>query len=242
MKLSQLKYGGALLGVLFSLITWAQDAGHGTEGHVCTARPDTCLLQSGDIIFQDLDSSPLCDAIEDVTEGYHGARFSHCGIIYKDNNFEPWVFEAYGDNVRMTRFSEFKNRSLDKNGSPKIMIARLKPEYSMIISSAVAMCFYLKGKPYDDEFSMKSDKFYCSEMVYECFRQANNYTPFFPLNKMTFKAKGSNEFNKVWVDYFNRIHQHIPEGEDGINPGAISRSDKIYMLPMYGYGLLDKAK
>ena len=35
----------------------------------------------GDIIFQDLDCGPPCDAIEAVTSGYNGAQLSHCGII-----------------------------------------------------------------------------------------------------------------------------------------------------------------
>ena len=38
-------------------------------------------LKEGDLLFQDLDSSPLCDAIELVTPGYNGANFSHIGFI-----------------------------------------------------------------------------------------------------------------------------------------------------------------
>jgi hypothetical protein len=42
-------------------------------------------LKEGDLLFQDLDSSPLCDAIELVTPGYNDANFSHIGlIVYKD--------------------------------------------------------------------------------------------------------------------------------------------------------------
>ena len=42
---------------------------------------DNFLLQKGDILFQDLDSSPLCEAIERVTPGYKKANFSHIGIV-----------------------------------------------------------------------------------------------------------------------------------------------------------------
>ena len=38
-------------------------------------------LQKGDFLFQDLDSSPLCDAIELVTPGYKGANLSHIGMV-----------------------------------------------------------------------------------------------------------------------------------------------------------------
>jgi len=38
-------------------------------------------LKVGDLLFQDLDSSPLCDAIETVTPGFQGASLSHIGIV-----------------------------------------------------------------------------------------------------------------------------------------------------------------
>ena len=47
-------------------------------------KEDTFTLQLGDLLFQDLDSSPLCDAIEIVTTGYKGANLSHVGIIIED--------------------------------------------------------------------------------------------------------------------------------------------------------------
>ena len=34
-------------------------------------------LTNGDLLFQDLDCGPFCDAIEKVTEGYRGAQLSH---------------------------------------------------------------------------------------------------------------------------------------------------------------------
>ena len=43
-------------------------------------------LQEGDLLFQDLDSSPLCDAIELVTPGYKDANFSHIGLVVLDND------------------------------------------------------------------------------------------------------------------------------------------------------------
>ncbi|MHC4724324.1 MAG: hypothetical protein ACYS9V_08765 [Planctomycetota bacterium] len=37
--------------------------------------------KEGDLLFQDLDCGPLCDAIEKVTTGYQGSNFSHVGIL-----------------------------------------------------------------------------------------------------------------------------------------------------------------
>ena len=58
-------------------------------------------LQEGDLLFQDLDSSPLCDAIELVTPGYNGANLSHIGLIVVDNN-NMKVLEATPPNVKLT--------------------------------------------------------------------------------------------------------------------------------------------
>ena len=50
-------------------------------------------LKEGDILFQDLDSSPLCEAIETVTPGFKNASLSHIGMIVSHNN-ELKVIEA----------------------------------------------------------------------------------------------------------------------------------------------------
>ena len=61
----------------------------------------------GDIIFQDLDCGPPCDAIEAVTSGYNGAQLSHCGIITEIQGKEfsqIFVIEAIGDGVIKTYY------------------------------------------------------------------------------------------------------------------------------------------
>ena len=88
-------------------------------------------LQIGDILFQDLDSSPLCDAIEMVTPGHNNYNFSHIGIIvelgdpncinsnyiYEDN---IRVLEAIPNKVTTTRLDSFLNRSVDKSIYPPV--------------------------------------------------------------------------------------------------------------------------
>ena len=58
-------------------------------------------LQEGDLLFQDLDSSALCDAIELVTPGYNDANFSHIGFIVSDNG-KLQVLEAIPPKVILT--------------------------------------------------------------------------------------------------------------------------------------------
>ena len=38
-------------------------------------------FKAGDLIFQDLQCGPLCDAINAVTKGYQGKDFSHVAIV-----------------------------------------------------------------------------------------------------------------------------------------------------------------
>jgi hypothetical protein len=47
---------------------------------------------------------------------------------------------------------------------------------------------------------------------------------------MTFKQPQDSSFFPVWIDYYKQLSMEIPEGQPGINPGGISRSDKIIFL------------
>lgn len=47
---------------------------------------------------------------------------------------------------------------------------------------------------------------------------------------MTFINPDTGEFYEGWIDYYNKLGASIPEGVPGINPGGISRSDKIKIL------------
>lgn len=85
------------------------------------------------------------------------------------------------------------------------------------------------GIPYDDEYLYENKKYYCSELIYDCFLNAYG-KPFFKLFPMTFKAPNSNAYFDVWEDYYQNLNIAIPEGELGCNPGGISTSKKIKIL------------
>ncbi|MCD6062351.1 MAG: hypothetical protein K0R82_262 [Flavipsychrobacter sp.] len=186
-------------------------------------------VQPGDILFQDLDCGAACDAIESVTEGANGMDFSHCGIVVQMGN-EMMVVEAYGA-VKVTPVDSFLMRSKDAAGKPKVLIGRLKDESILADESAEIAKGYV-GKEYDESFDLKNDKYYCSELVYECFKVANKNKPFFQLNKMTFKAPRTEAIMPFWMDYFKKLDKAVPEGKPGINPGAMSRSDKLQIIAL----------
>ena len=195
---------------------------------VCLSQSSFFEFKEGDIIFQDLDTSPLCEGIEKVTSGYKNMNFSHVGIITFINN-NAYVIEAY-EGVDTTKINEFLLRS-QKNEISKIAVGRLKKKHQKLIPDAIKLGKNLIGKEYDDEFNINNDKYYCSELIYKIFLGANNNKPLFDLQPMTYKVNG--QTLDVWIDYFNKINIIIPEGKDGINPGGLSLSNKIKIVHSY---------
>ena len=191
-------------------------------------------LQIGDILFQDLDSSPICDAIEIVTPGYNNYNFSHIGIIvelgdpncinpnyiYEDN---IRVLEAIPNKVTTTRLDSFLNRSIDSNKKPKVIVGRLKKRYQYSILDAVKFLKNKIGTEYDDYFIKDNNKYYCSELIYEAFEKDS----VFRLYPMKFIDPITNNTMNLWQEYYNELETKIPEGEPGINPGIMSISENI---------------
>lgn len=180
--------------------------------------------QTGDLVFQNLDCGGLCDAIESVTQGYNGQKFSHIGLVYLRND-SVYIIEAIGKEVQLTPFSKFEARS-----KHPLVHARLKASYRKLIPAAIQFSLQQLGKPYDEPFLYDNGKYYCSELLYDAFTFANNGKPFFQLESMTFKQPGSTSYFPVWIDYYQQLGMDIPEGKPGINPGGISRSEKIEIL------------
>lgn len=186
----------------------------------CGAQERSRGFETGDLIFQDLDCGPMCDAIEAVTEGYGGRAFSHVGLVTIDREKgDTLVIEAIGAGVVATPLKDFLARS-----PHEMYVGRLKERFAPLIPGAVGFALRQLGKPYDDAFIYGNDKFYCSELIYDAFKAANQGEPVFELEPMTFKKPGSDDFFPVWVDYYARLGLPIPEGEPGCNPGGLSRS------------------
>jgi hypothetical protein len=202
--------------------------------HSTVAEGNGFTPQQGDLLFQDLDRGPLCDAIEKVTTGYQGMNFSHVGIVTEDDIGNPAVIEAVSSGVELTPLETFLNRSFDAGGRPKVLVGRLKEPHQRLIPCAVKEAFALKGKVYDKVFIIDNDAYYCSELIYEIFLRANNDNPIFKLQPMTFKDPGSEEILYAWQAYFSDLGVPVPEGQPGINPGSISRSPTLTIVYLYG--------
>ncbi len=197
-------------------------------------------FKKGDIIFQDLDCGPLCDAIEAVTDGYKGMDFSHVGIIDRDKeDTKFYVIEAIGSKVKRTLLDTFLVRSLNAEGKPKVIIGRLNESNEQYIKMALDHANLLIGVPYDDRFILDNDSLYCSELIYEIFKKSAGEELFY-LQAMTYKDPVTKTFYPAWVDYYKNLNSSIPEGLPGINPGLLSRSDKLIIYYVNGDFILDR--
>ena len=119
----------------------------------CLASPSV-EYSEGDVIFIESQSSqsPYIKLVQ-------GSKWTHCGIIVNTPNGLQ-VLEA-SKTVRLTPINTFISKS--KQGKYTI----LSPEDRI---SDIDYQKYL-GIPYDLEFKFNNGKFYCSELVYEIYKE-----------------------------------------------------------------------
>jgi len=178
-------------------------------------------LKSGDLLFQNGECGELCIAINKVTPAIYGKHFSHVGLVSVEQN-GIFVIEATGDSVQKNTLKTFLSRTQNP-----VLVGRLKQNFQALIPEALAFSEQQIGVPYDDDFLYDNGKYYCSELVYDAFKNANKIHAFFELFPMTFKAPGSDAFFPGWVKYYEAKGMEVPEGKLGCNPGGIGQSDKI---------------
>jgi hypothetical protein len=191
-------------------------------------------LQNGDLLFQDLDCGEMCEAIESVTTGYKNSDFSHVGIVKVNPDGEILVLEAIGPDVHFTPLENFLNRQLDAVKKPKVAVGRLRKPYQHLVPAALISGEKLLHKPYDDVFALNNDAYYCSELVYQIFKSANQGQEIFPLYPMTYIAPGTDNIMPLWVEYFQKLQARVPQNDPGLNPGGISCSNKLKIYFPYG--------
>jgi len=211
--------------------------------------PPDFELALGDLLFQDLDCGPTCDAIEAVTSGIDGYNLSHIGLVVdrltaaeqvaahealSRSDADWFVLEALSAGVILTPLPDFLARSKDKAGNPKVLAGRLLAAHQPVIPGAVARGLGYLGTPYDEYFEIGDDALYCSEMIHLVFTPAPGERPIFELTPMTFKSPTTGAYFPAWVQYFERLDQPIPEGQPGINPAGISLAPVLRVIHAYG--------
>ena len=86
------------------------------------------------------------------------------------------------------------------------------------------------GQPYDTAFLPDNGALYCSELIYECYRDiADSDTHLFEAKPMNWRDKEGN-LPEYWIKHFEKLGIPIPEGVPGTNPTDLSRSPLLRKL------------
>lgn len=123
-----------------------------------TIRTIKYIPKDGDIIFQS-SKSFQSTAIKIGTI----SKYSHCGIIVMKDG-KPYVLEAH-KGVELTPLHQWINRGLLFN---HYKIMRLKDTKKLKIN-------YILNVPYDLDFRFNNNKYYCSELVWDIYKNNDIY-------------------------------------------------------------------
>lgn len=146
-------------------------------------------------------------------------NFSHVGIAVVKNGADSVLEATTNGGVRLTALPEFLARSAKIGGRPTVVAMRLKDTAG--VSEAVRRARSHLGLPYDYSFRPDNGKFYCSELVWECYRTSDG-SPIFTARPMNFRAEDGT-LPQFWTELFARRGESVPEGVPGTNPNDMSQ-------------------
>lgn len=188
-------------------------------------------METGDLVFSYIGREG--NAISAVTAGYGGGRVNHVGVIVR-NGFGLFVLEAFPPEVRLTHIDVFARRSQDESGIERMMFGRLEAPYAALIDSAIRYGLDQRDIPYDRLYLSDEAKLYCSELVVDMFKYANDGVEFFAETPMSFRDNVSGEIHPEWIAYYAYFGLGVPDGHPGSNPGDISLDPKVAIYDIRG--------
>lgn len=202
-----------LAGLLSCLIVLLIQCNHSYPGNV--------QLKNGDLLFVTAKESGLSGAINNVTQKEKAASFDHIGILEKEGT-RMFVLHAApkGGSQRQDLKDFIKDQ---KEEGQEVIVYRLKPEYQKAIPDAVKKAISMLGKPYNFNYILDEQSYYCSDFVERAFRTEN----IFKLEPMTFIDPKTGKTNTFWEEFYAKKNLKVPEGQPGCNPNGLACSDKL---------------
>jgi len=144
----------------------------------------------------------------------------HVGIIEVDND-SVYVIDAAGKGVSRRPLEAFLNGQRDSSGiMPKIIVKRLidRDGAERFIQNAKDKI----GLDYDWYYLEGNDKYYCSELVYDCYIREGEHI--FKAQPMNFRNEDGT-MPAFWSELYDGLGVEVPEGMPGTNPNDMSKSD-----------------
>lgn len=173
-------------------------------------------LKTGDLLLQSVPCY-LCALIEKEEHSH----YSHVGIVLK-NGSSIEILQAW-QQVKKSPLPEFLQ--LRKKETKTLVLRAVNKTKFSRASMETLFREQFEGLHYDESFLWANgdeigEKFYCSEFVAKFM---NRFLPT-PLEP---KAMHFNTHRDLWIQYFKGIP---PDGEPGISPGDIERSQLFRMV------------
>ena len=217
-----------LLGVLCSLLWfWGGDLqAQNPKSESELERMGMADLRDGDLLFQEWNCGEGCAAIADVTQSAYRRRLTHCGFFYRDRTGTLRVVEAVGRGVVSTELQDFLGRTSEWRRG-RVLVGRTMAS-PVALRAALDFALARLGQPYDAAFAIGNEQWYCSELLDAALAHGvGEGTSYFGLEPMTFRGLRGSQVAPYWQHYFDSLGISVPEGQPGINPGAMSRSSRI---------------
>ncbi|SIO04122.1 Permuted papain-like amidase enzyme, YaeF/YiiX, C92 family [Chryseobacterium scophthalmum] len=184
----------------------------------------TLGLKNGDLLFVTAKESGLSGAINNVTQKQKNASFDHIGILQKDKTGVFVLHAAPKGGSQKQNLNEFLKDQA--NDGQKVVAYRLKPQYQKNIPDAIEKANSMLGKPYNFNYILDENSYYCSDYIERAFRKDKIFT----LEPMTFVDPKTGKTNVFWEEFYAKKNLKVPEGELGCNPNGLAGSDKIQRI------------
>lgn len=194
----------------------------------CKSQQNTSL-QNGDLLFVTAKQEGLSGAINNVTQREEKANFDHIGIVEKSGTNIFVLHAAPKDGSQKQKLNDFLQNAKSQNQT--IAQYRLKKEFRKTIPKALVKANSMLGKPYNFNYILDEQSYYCSDFIERIFRS----DAIFVLEPMTFKDPSTGETNAFWKSFYQKKGLQVPEGELGCNPNGLAASPKLERLGILKY-------
>ncbi|RRQ46162.1 YiiX/YebB-like N1pC/P60 family cysteine hydrolase [Chryseobacterium sp. SC28] len=182
---------------------------------------NTSILENGDLLFVSAVETGLSGAINNVTQTEKKTSYDHIGIVKREEDHLYVLHAAPKGGSQKQKLNRFLREQTKKGQT--IDIYRLKFEYQSAIANAISTAETLVGKPYNFNYILNENSYYCSDFVERAFRDHQ----IFKLEPMTFIDPKTKQTNAFWEKFYQDRNLKIPEGEPGCNPNGLAASDKL---------------
>lgn len=191
-------------------------------------------LRNGDLVFVGLpaeyeaDNSSMDAAISAATGADNQLNITHVAMIERTQD-SLWIIDATPKKGVARRPLEtfIEENKLEDGSCPEFIIKRVK---GVDADAAVARAKALLGRAYDLRFLPDNDEFYCSELIQDCFLDADG-EPVFDSQPMNFLAPDGT-MPPYWEQLFSKLGMDVPQGVPGTNPQRLSESARLTTVPI----------